>query len=72
MDDMSPLLTVFLAALGVLGFLASVFNWNWYFRLSSKSRRWDDLFGRKVYRIINAVLCILFFVGAIYLSVSGS
>lgn len=51
---------------GILGFLASVFNWEWYFGLTWKSRFWSDIMGEKNYRIFNAVVCVLLVTGAIY------
>lgn len=58
---------IIFAVFCVVGFLASIFDWEWYFNLSRKARFWDDLFGRKAYRIINAVICILVFAGAVSL-----
>lgn len=51
---------------GILGFLASIFNWEWYFGLTRKSRFLIDLIGEKNYRIFNAIVCVLIVAGAIY------
>ena len=53
----------------VVGVLASVFDWEWYFRLSRKARFWDDLMGREANRILNAIAAIIVFIVA--LSVMG-
>ena len=56
---------------GILGFLASIFNWEWYFGLTWKSRFWGDIMGEKKYRIFNAVVCVLVVAGAIYALING-
>lgn len=56
---------------GIVGFLASVFNWEWYFGLSRKGRLLSDLIGEKNYRILNAVVCVLVAVGSFYLLIKG-
>lgn len=49
----------------VVGVLASVFDWEWYFRLSRKARFWDDLMGREANRILNAVAAVIVFIIAL-------
>ena len=49
----------------VVGVLASVFDWEWYFRLSRKARFWDDLMGREANRILNAVAAVIVFIVAL-------
>ena len=56
---------------GILGFLASIFDWEWYFGLTGKSRFLRDLVGEKNYRILNAVICVLLVAGAIYCLING-
>lgn len=56
----------------VVGFLASLFDWEWYFRLSYKARFWDDLMGRKAYRVLNAVICVIIFIVAVSMAFSGT
>lgn len=56
---------------GIVGFLASVFNWKWYFNLSYKARRWSELMGEKGYRVLNAVICALAVYAAVYLLVKN-
>ena len=56
----------------IVGFLASLFDWEWYFHLSYKARFWDDLMGRKAYRIFNAIICVIIFLGALYMAFSGT
>lgn len=58
---------VIIALFCVVGFLASIFDWEWYFNLTWKSRFWGNVFGRKAYRIFNAIASILLFAGAVYL-----
>ncbi|MDE5578033.1 MAG: immunity 17 family protein [Oscillospiraceae bacterium] len=55
-----------------VGFLASLFDWEWYFRLSRKARFWDDLMGRKAYRIFNAVISVIIFLTAVSMAASGT
>ena len=49
----------------VVGVLASVFDCEWYFRLSRKARFWDDLMGREANRILNAVAAVIVFIVAL-------
>lgn len=56
---------------GTLGFLASIYNWEWYFGLSRKGRFLSDLIGEKNYRILNAVMCVLLIAGSIYVLING-
>lgn len=56
---------------GILGFLASIFDWEWYFSLSRKGRFLRDLIGEKNYRILNAVMCVLLIAGSIYALING-
>lgn len=50
---------------GIIGLLASVFNWEWYFSLSRKMRFWGN------HRILHAVICVLVVFWAISLLVRG-
>lgn len=61
---------VFILA-GIVGFLASVFNWEWFLGLTRKSRFLQDFIGEKNYRICNAVICVLVVAGAMYLLING-
>ncbi|MBD5146592.1 MAG: hypothetical protein HDT21_11890 [Ruminococcus sp.] len=56
----------------VAGFFASLFDWEWYFRLSRKARFWDDLMGRGANRVLNAVICVIFFIVIVSMSFSGT
>lgn len=56
---------------GILGFLASIFDWEWYFSLSRKGRFLSDLIGEKNYRILNAIMCVLLIAGSIYALING-
>ena len=57
--------------MGILGVLASIFNWEWYFGLTWKSRFLNDFIGEKNYRILNAVVCVLIVAGSIYVLING-
>lgn len=70
-DKMMIIFEVLFIIVGILGFLASIFNWEWYFSLYRKARFLSDLIGEKNYRILNAVMCVLLVAGAIFLLING-
>lgn len=49
----------------IIGLLASVFNWDYYFR-TGRAKLTDDMLGREAYRVINAVICIVFAAGGMF------
>ena len=51
--------------MGFVGFLASIFDWDWYFGVGWRSQFWDYLLGRDLCRIINGVVCFILFFGGI-------
>lgn len=69
-DSMMTVFYILFIIFGIIGFLASVFNWEWYFGLSYKARRLSDLMGEKAYRVLNAIVCALAVYAAIYLLVN--
>lgn len=71
-DQMMIIFEILFIIMGILGFLASIFNWEWYFGLTWKSRFLNDFIGEKNYRILNAVMCVLVVAAAIYLLISGN
>lgn len=49
----------------IIGLLASVFNWDWYFRIG-RAKFTDDMLGRGAYRIINAVISVILAAGGLF------
>lgn len=70
-DTMMIVFEILFIIFGILGVLASIFNWEWYFSLSRKARFLSDLIGEKNYRILNAVICVLVIAGVIFLLING-
>jgi hypothetical protein len=63
---------IFIALVGVMGVLASIFNWNWVFGNVSgvtynleKIDGWVNIFGRKAARIVFGILSFLAFSGGV-------
>lgn len=70
-ETMMIVFEILFIIVGILGFLASIFNWEWYFGLTRKARFLEDLIGEKNYRILNAVICVLVVAGVIFLLING-
>ena len=71
-DTMMIVFEILFIIVGILGVLASIFNWEWYFSLLSRKGRFlRDLIGEKNYRILNAVVCVLVVAGVIFLLING-
>lgn len=70
-ETMMTVFEILFIIVGIIGFLASIFNWEWYFSLSRKARFWSDLMGENKYRIFNAVVCALVVFWAISLLMKG-
>ena len=49
--------------------LASINNWDWFFRLEPRLRRFDNKYGREVARIFAMILTLIGFSG--YLMIHG-
>ena len=59
---------IFFVAFCIVGILASIFNWEWFFELSRKFRRMDRQLGRTALRIYSAVLFGVMLFGYAFLS----
>ena len=51
-------MSVIFIAMCVVGLLASVFDWDWYFRYGRSGPFFDDMFGRDVNRVMNGIFCV--------------
>lgn len=64
-ETMMTVFEILFIIVGIIGFLASIFNWEWYFSLSRKTRFWGN------HRVLNAIGCALVVFWAISLLVRG-
>lgn len=55
----------------IIGFLASIYDWDWYFERGWRIPFLDAVFGRKIFRIINAAVCFIICAGGIFLLIRG-
>ncbi|MDE6594131.1 MAG: hypothetical protein K2K57_13845 [Oscillospiraceae bacterium] len=43
----------------IVGLLASIFDWDWYFLYGRGGSFWDDLLGRDINRVVNGIFCVI-------------
>lgn len=69
-DNVSIWWAVIFGAIGVVAFLASLCNWEWYFRLRN-AQRMDNIIGRTANRILNGIVGIFIVFCAIMMVIQG-